>query len=97
MSADIDPWDAHAEMLAAAEPFDETADTYCPKCGLDWPGCGCDADPNTHWYLECPTCGAKQSAPWSATPPAWPCNRCSHIEPVDVERAPKYAPVGVTA
>lgn len=99
MSAGLDPFDAAAEMAAAADPadLDPCADVYCPKCGLDWPGCGCDNDPNTYWHLACEWCGAKASASYSAAPPQRPCHACGRPEPLTVERHPKYAPVGVIA
>lgn len=93
MSAAYDD-DAIAEAMSAAGDFDPAADVYCTKCGLDWLGCGCEADPNTYWRLKCPDCGALQSASWSPAPPQRPCFSCGRVEPVDVERAPLYAPVG---
>jgi hypothetical protein len=96
VSSDFDPFDAAAEM-GAADDFDPCADVYCPKCGLDWPGCGCTNDPHTYWHLACGTCGAKVSASYSPNPPQRPCHSCGQLDPMNIERRPMYAPVGVIA
>lgn len=77
--------------------YDDAADRYCPKCGHDTPGCGCDIDVNTMSLMQCPALhhGTDKHHQWwrahGETSTICLHRGCARPHSV-VIREPKYAP-----
>lgn len=81
-----------SEDYAEAADYDDAGHTYCGRCGLDSPGCGCPADPNTWAKMTCPTCGGQWWRDYDSTSTVCLHRQCG-AEGSTVIREPMYAPM----